>query len=263
MKSDHPRVSVIMPINRDDGFFEAAVNSVLNQTFENFEFLIIANNCTDELWQKILKVQDTRVITKRVSVGGLCFSPNYGLILARGDYIARMDADDIALPNRLELQVNFLDENPQIDVVGGKVTLIGSAGQLLSDTPKFYETHEQIISVLPYRNPLTQPAVCMRKAALLDVGGYKFGFTGEDYELWLRLMMAGKRFHNLDQELLLYRRHDLQMTSAAKNYVIFCEVSSMLFMYFLKTKQLKFFLGAVLQIPLLRRVKNFIKKAKL
>jgi hypothetical protein len=118
-----------------------------------------------------------------------------------------------------------------------------------------------VVFSLPYRNPLTHPAVCMRKSALLDVGGYKFGFTGEDYELWLRLMMAGKRFHNLDQELLLYRRHDLQMTSAAKDYVIFCEVSSMLFMYFLKTKQLKFFLGAVSKIPLVRKVKNFIKKA--
>jgi glycosyltransferase involved in cell wall biosynthesis len=262
MSDAKPRISVIMPINRDDGFFEAALNSVLCQSYRNFEFLIIANNCSDELWQKISDISDERVVAKRVNIGNLIFPMNLGLSLAKGEYIARMDADDVCLPDRFKLQLNFLEKNPNIDILGGRVKLIDSFGSELSTIPKFFETHFEITSALPYRNPLVQPAIFFRKKVLLENGGYKFGFAGEDYDLWIRLMLAGKTFHNLNDVVLLYRRHESQMTSDNRRYLIFSEVSALLLMYFLKTKDVRFLLGAILKIPFLRRVRDFLTKDK-
>jgi len=216
----NPRVSVIIPVNRDDGFFESSLDSVLSQSFKEFELIIIANNCDDTLWERIQKISDKRVLSKRVEIGGMAFSLNLGLSISRGEYVARMDADDLCLPNRLKSQLNYLDENPTVDVLGGRVKLIDSSDNALDQSLNFYETHEEIVAVLPYRNPIAHPAVFVRKRVLIESGGYKFAYTGEDYELWIRLMLSGKKFHNLNEEILLYRRHDAQMTSNAKRNLI-------------------------------------------
>jgi glycosyltransferase involved in cell wall biosynthesis len=251
---NYPRISVLLPINRDDGFFEEALESVLKQSYDNFEIIILANNCSDELWEEILKINDPKVISQRIEMGGLALALNVGLLLARGQYIARMDADDICMPNRFKSQIEFMDENKNIDILGGKVKLINQSGVEINEEIAFYDSHDQIISVLPYRNPMVHPTIFIRKKMLLENGGYRFGFTGEDYELWVRLMLSNKKFHNLNEHVLYYRRHDLQMTGEGKDYLIFCDVSSMLFMYFLKTKKLKFFIGSIAKFPLFRRI---------
>lgn len=260
MNKLHPRISVIMPINKDDGFFASALDSVLNQSFKDFELIIVANQCDDKLWEQILKINDDRVFPKRVCMGGLAFALNFGAIHARGEYIARMDADDICLPNRLLSQLSFMDMYPNVDVLGGRVTLINSDGNVLNEVPAFYETHAEIVSTLPYRNPLVHPAVFLRKEILINSGGYKFGFTGEDYELWIRLMLAGKKFHNLNEEVLLYRRHESQMTGSDKSHLIFCDVSAILLMYFLKTKNFLFLFGVLSKIPFVRKIRNIFLK---
>jgi glycosyltransferase involved in cell wall biosynthesis len=254
-----PRITVLMPINRDDGFFESSLSSVLNQSYENFELIIIANNCDDSLWESILKITDSRVIARRSNIGGLALALNFGLSIARGEYIARMDADDICLPDRFKFQLSFLEQYKNIDILGGRAKIIDSLGVELSDSLCFFETHREIVSALPYRNPLVHPAVFIRKKVLIENGGYRFGFSGEDYELWIRLMLAGKIFHNLDKELLLYRRHVAQMTGDDKTNLIFSEVSAMLFMYFIKTGNIRFLIGIITKIPFFRRVRRFIQ----
>ena len=115
-----PLISVILPVNRDDGFLDEAVNSIVNQTYKDFELLIIANGCSDVLWKKVesWKIRDTRIKIHRLPFAGLAFAPNYGISVALGDYISRMDSDDIALSNKLEKQINFLLAHPEIDVLG-------------------------------------------------------------------------------------------------------------------------------------------------
>lgn len=255
-----PKISVLMPINRDDGFFDQALDSVLNQTITDFELVILANNCDDDLWHRIMKIQDNRVISKRLSIGGLAFALNTGLHLARGEYIARMDADDICLPNRLEAQLRFMDERSDVDVLGARVQMIDASGAFLNEHLPFLETHEEIASQLPYGNRLIHPTVFARKKVLIEGGGYKYGFTGEDYELWIRLMLDGKIFHNLNENLLYYRRHDAQMTGDAKGYLVFCEIFPMLVMFFLKTGKTKFLIGAISKIPVLKKIRKLLYK---
>jgi len=251
-----PRITVILPINKDDGFFYPALDSVLNQTFKDFELLLIANNCSDELWAGILEISDSRVKPKRLSMGGLAFALNTGISQARGEFIARMDADDLSLPNRLQSQLNFMDKSPEVDILGGRVKFINSKNEVLNEEAPFFEKHAEIISALRYRNPMVHPAVFVRRNVLLNSGGYKYGFNGEDYELWIRLMLSGNIFHNLDEDVLLYRRHESQMTSEDKSYLIFCDVATLLFMYFLRMKDLRFIVGAFLKIPLVRRLRK-------
>jgi glycosyltransferase involved in cell wall biosynthesis len=251
-----PKVSVIMPINKDDGFFDDAINSILSQTYRDFELLIIANGCVDELWEKISTIKDARVISKRLNVGNLIFPMNVGLSIARGKYIARMDADDIALPNRLKIQYDFMEKNRHVDILGGRVKLIDSKNIELDKKLKFSEKHAEIISLLPYRNPLVHPTIFFRKNVVINSGGYKFGFTGEDYELWIRLMLEKKIFHNLNEEVLMYRRHDAQMTNEQRSLTTLHDVSGMLFMYFMKTGNYKFLLGMLTKIPLLRKIRK-------
>lgn len=257
MSKYFPCVTVVMPINKDDGFFDLALKSVLNQTFTNFELIIVANNCSHQLWSRILEINDTRVIVKRLDMGGMAFALNTAVSLARTDYIARMDADDICLPSRLQSQFLFMERNPHVDILGGGIKLIDSKGELIGKRLNILETHAEVVAALPYRNPLVHPATFIRKKALLEIGGYKFGFTGEDYDLWIRMMIAGKVFHNLNEDVLLYRRHNSQMTANDKSYLIFSEISTMLFMYFLKTKNIRFLIGSFSQVPLIRKLKSF------
>ena len=256
----NPRVTVVMPINRDDGYFDAALNSILNQSLRDFELIIIANNCSDELWRRIESITDFRVVAKRIEIGGLAFAPNYALLFARGEYIARMDADDISFPSRLESQLLFLEKNPHIDICGGRAEFIDGMGVINKDSPVFLEFHSDIISALPYRNPLMHSAILLRKKMLIEIGGYRFGFAGEDYDLWIRLMLDGRKFHNLDEYVIYYRRHTAQATSHKKNYSIFCEVSPMLLMYFFKTKDIKFLIGAFSKNPFIKRILNYFVK---
>jgi len=180
------------------------------------------------------------------------------LSMSRGEYIARMDSDDVCMLDRLELQLNYMDKNSNVDIIGGRVKLINSNNQELNESIAFFETHREIIFTLPYRNPLVHSTILFRKKAVIENGGYKFSFIGEDYELWLRLMLAGKVFYNLKKDILLYRRHKDQCTSDEKINLIFHEVASMLFMYFLKTKDVRFLVGIFTKIPLIRKLKKFI-----
>src|SRR5437867_9556704 len=108
-----PRVSVLMPVRDGERFVREAVESILGQTFQNFELLIVDDGSTDATPSILLEFTDPRLVRLRQDRAGLIAALNRGLDLARGEYIARMDADDIALPRRLERQVKFLDGNPE------------------------------------------------------------------------------------------------------------------------------------------------------
>lgn len=240
------KVSVLLPVNRDDGYLDTAVDSILNQTFRDFELLIIANNCTDDLWFKIenFKKLDIRIKIFRLNLGGLTFALNYGLNIATGEYIARMDADDISLPERLQKQVDFLDKNTSVVILGAQISYIDDEGDLSLFTASILPKNPSE-KVAYYKCPIYHPTVMFRKSTILAIGGYKYGFYGEDFELWLRCIKNNLKIVNLPDTLLNYRIHDNQVssTSVEKNIYIY----AMFYIFLKKYKDYNFLKGMLFQ----------------
>ena len=233
MKKHPPSISVVMAVNKDDGFLDTAINSILNQTFTDFEFIVVANACTDDLWEKLCHYRslDDRIILARVDLGGLAFSLNYGASMAKSPFIARMDADDVSYPKRLEIQWAFLSEN-DVDVLATEFTYIDEEGNSINESNNFDTlSHDLIKARLQYTNFIKHPTVVFKKSAFIDVGGYKYGYYGEDYDLWLRLASAGYQFHILPLALLGFRIHSNQMTDSAYNKKIRRSVMAIHFLH--------------------------------
>jgi len=255
-------VSVLMPCSSYNDFVEIALNSILEQTYSNLEILIVANGVSDEEYVQLdrLKNADNRICLIRTKVKGLVFALNLGIHLSKGEYIARMDSDDISLPLRIEKQVAYLESNTECSVVGCKVGLIDEFGEALTKKFPFYEHHHEIKKILPIRNVLCHPALMFRKSALLNVGCYKFGFMSEDHELFLRMSSSDAIFHNLDMPLFQYRRHSSQITNIKSAWKHFFEISAFLYMHAFLSKQYKCFFGMIVVFPPVRKLYSFFKK---
>lgn len=238
-------VSVVLAVYKDDGFFDLAIDSIINQTYSNLEIIIVANNCNDELWEKILfySRKDSRVRPYRLDIGGLAFALNYGIEKSKGSYIARMDADDISLDKRIEKQIKFLLENRDISVVGTQIQYINIHGDnVIRGRTHVPLNHMNIQKFMKTRCPFWHPTVMFRKNDIIKLGGYKYGFYGEDYDLWIRGYLAGLKFANLDEVLLKYRTHENQMSSTHGKIAI----SSLLLFYFNQTRDFNFLKGSFL-----------------
>jgi hypothetical protein len=205
-----PSVSVVMSVFNGGRFLAQAVESILNQSFDHFEFLIIDDGSTDGSL-KLLKTyqdQDRRIRLFSQSNQGLIASLNRGCNLARGRYIARMDADDIAAVDRLKLQVAFLDTHPLVSLLGGAVDFIDANGRVLL-TAGYPEANSAIKRHLLDSSVFWHPTVLYTKSAFQFVGGYRNIPDAEDYDLWLR-MADHFELANLKEVLLQYRVHPEQ-----------------------------------------------------
>lgn len=205
-----PTVSVLMPAYNAARHVGKAVESILSQTFRDFEFLIVDDGSTDE----------TRAILERFAASdariALVSRPNTGYLIAlnemleraRGPFLARMDADDIADPSRFDRQVAFLRDRPDHVLVGSRVTIIDPDGAPLTVMGN-HQTHEELDSgLLSGQGQLIyHPSVMMRREAVLNVGGYDTRYElAEDLDLFLKLAEVG-RLANLADSLLSYREH--------------------------------------------------------
>jgi glycosyltransferase involved in cell wall biosynthesis len=210
---NEPLVSVVMPVYNAQRFLAQAVESILNQTYYNFEFLIANDESTDDSL-KILEhyaASDARIRHWSRPNAGVVVRLNELLHEARGGIIARMDADDIALPERLERQVAFLLANPDHVVVGSRILVIDPDGDPLCIWCT-QQTHEEIDAILIGQEApatvLCHPATTLRREAVMAVGGYRTEYRhAEDLDLWLRLTECGGRLANLPVVLLKYRVH--------------------------------------------------------
>lgn len=211
-----PLISVILPVYNGEKYLQRAVQSILDQTFKDFEILIIDDGSTDSSGEIVSSFKDDRIrYIKNSENLKLIKSLNKGLSLAKGQYIARMDGDDIAAPNRLELQLNYMSKNPDVAVLGTNVWIIDKNNRII-DTPRFFpiESDEVFCRALKM-SPLFHPTVMMRADILKENGGYNDAFThAEDYALWMKVIKKYK-IANLPERLLYYRIHDL---SVSKKY---------------------------------------------
>lgn len=205
-----PRISVAMPVYNCEKYLAKAIESILSQTFTDFEFLIVNDGSTDGSLGIIEDYanRDRRIKPVSRANTGLLVALNEMLGRARGEYIARMDADDVALPERFERQVNYLDDHPECVLVGSRVLIIDPDGDPLREMGDAL-THEEIDDALMSARGqmIYHPSVMFRRQVVLDLGGYrpKYDLT-EDLDLFLRLAEVG-RIINLAEPLLQYREH--------------------------------------------------------
>lgn len=204
-----PLVSVVMAtFNEPVRYITESIESILNQTYTNLELLICDDSTNQDTIATIDKFAEAdprvRIIRKPTRMG---FVPalNEGLRAARGEFIARMDGDDISLPDRFEKELAFLITNPEIAIVGGGMNIIDAEGQMTSNR-SYPSGGIQLKRWAMMRNPLGHPTVMFRKFILKSEVGYdETQKMAEDLEFWLRLMRKGYRLANLSETVLNYR----------------------------------------------------------
>lgn len=200
-------ISVLMPVYNAERYVGKAVESILKQTFTDFEFIIINDGSTDrslEILQRYAK-QDNRIRLISRENRGLVKTLNEGLSLAKAPLIARMDADDIAYPDRFMLQKQFLDKNPDVVCLGGYFEIIDEAGRALTHLKVPLDDIAIQDLALKGHSAIVHPAAMLRLSAIKQVGGYREAFNAaEDLDLWLRLGEIGQ-LANIPFPVLHYR----------------------------------------------------------
>jgi len=211
-----PAISVVLPAYNCEKFIGKAIQSVLQQTFSDFELIIINDGSTDKTEFAILAFADPRIVyIKNQTNKGLVFTLNRCIELAKGKYIARMDADDICLPERLAKQKSFLDQNENIAVVATTIEFINDQEEKTGawDLDRQTITSEQIKNQLLFENCIAHPTVMMRAEIMKELKYNDQQKNIEDYDLWLRMLNRGMSIAKINEPLLLYRVHEDSVTS--------------------------------------------------
>ncbi len=222
-----PRVAVIMPCRDAGATLDESVESVLAGTFLDLEFIAVDDGSTDDTpdrlaaWEK----RDRRLRLVRRSAEGIIPSLNAGLAVSHAPLVARMDADDISLPDRLSKQVACMEADPDLAVLGSLVRGFPEADvrqgfRIYIDWLNSLVTHDDISRQIFVESPLAHPSVLMRRSWLERVGGYQERGWPEDYDLWLRLHQAGAAFAKVPEVLLLWREHSERATRTDSRYAV-------------------------------------------
>ncbi|MSU55007.1 MAG: glycosyltransferase [Candidatus Taylorbacteria bacterium] len=206
-----PLISVIMPVHNGEAFLTDAIDSILKQTYTNFELIILSSaNTSTESLEIISNFKDSRIyhIRRDANLTYLPAALNHGIDLSKGEYIARMDSDDISLPHRFETQIKFMEEHQEITIAGSYAKTIGRNPGITMRHPL---NHEEIRASLLFHSSLIHPTVMMRKQILNELN-LRYDPTlerTEDYEFWYRASKVVK-IANIPKVLLYYRTHEDQ-----------------------------------------------------
>lgn len=210
-----PQISVLLAVHNNAPYLAATLDSLLGQSFTNFELVIIDDGSTDDSLGilQAYAARDRRIRLVAQDNRGIPVTRNRLIALAHADYVAVMDADDIALPQRLAQQYAFLQTHPDVVWVGGAFQLIDEAGRLLTTVTMATENSEIQRLLLAGHTSFLHPTALIRKSALTQVGGYDNTFTsGCDLDLWLKLSEVGA-VANLPQPVVQYRVHSQSIGS--------------------------------------------------
>ncbi|WP_137179321.1 glycosyltransferase [Roseomonas sp. AR75] len=208
-----PAVSVLMPVRDGAAFLPAALDSILRQEWRDFDCIVVDDGSRDATPQLLAQAarRDARIRVLTQPRSGVVSALNRGLAASRAPWVARMDADDVARPDRLAKQMALAATTPQAVAIASGWRVVDAAGRVLREvTPP--PGPQAIAAALPRGNPLAHPTMLLNRAAVLAVGGYRASYDGaEDYDLWLRLSEAGA-LHALTEALVDYRIHAGQAT---------------------------------------------------
>lgn len=208
-----PKVSVVMSVYNGEEYLREAIESILNQTFEDFEFIVINDGSSDRTKDILESYSDPRIRIFHQENMGLTRSLNNALVLAKGSYIARQDADDISLPHRFQVQKQFLDDNPDIGLIGASSTRIHSNGREIG-VVQFPTDNESLQKALLHYNPFFHGSTMFRTDCINRVGYYRDFFAcAQDYDLWLRISES-TNLSNIPDVLYSQRWHSKSITSS-------------------------------------------------
>jgi glycosyltransferase involved in cell wall biosynthesis len=209
-------VAVLLPVHNAERYLREAMESMISQTFGNYRLIVVDDASSDSSWSIIEGFDDSRIVKIRLSEPkGIVNALNTALEVAGTEFVARMDADDIARNDRFEKQVDFLKSHPEVGVCGSSIKIIKDG---LSCYVRYPESHDEILcSLAIYKRSFCHPTVMMRRSVLNQ---HKMQYTeeyqhAEDLSLWHGLMHE-TRFHNLQEPLLAYRVHMEQVSSCYK-----------------------------------------------
>jgi O86/O127-antigen biosynthesis beta-1,3-galactosyltransferase len=238
-------IDVIMPCSGDSKHLKESISSILNQTYEDFTFHIVVN-CTDNKTLKIINsYDDCRIKVHKTSICQLSFSVNYILNIVSSEYIARMDSDDIALPNKFEKQINYLNKHGDIDVLGTQI--YEHNGKSFTPILRFPLKNSDIRKKIWFKTVFSHPTVLIRRSAVIGIGGYMAG-KSQDLDLWLRLSRNNDiNFANLDMPLLVWRNNRKKTQDRSVKLVeSYSCAASYLYREFLIYKSVKYLIGAII-----------------
>ena len=202
--------SVLLPVYNGEKFLSESIESILNQTFKNFELLIVDDGSTDKSWEIVKSYEklDKRITAIRNKKNlRISAALNKGLRIAKGKYIIRMDADDWSYPNRFEKQYRFMEEHSEIGVSGGAIEVCNDEFKIINR--RDYPLSDNKVRKIIFRySPFAHPATIWRKEAMKRAGGYNLNIPlSQDYDLYFRMGKISK-FGNLRDVLLKLRTHD-------------------------------------------------------
>ena len=216
-----PVVSVVLPVYNGERFLRDAMDSILHQTFADFEFIIIDDGSTDGTGSIIRSFKDPRIhVLRHEHNQGIVDSLNHGIQKATGKYICRMDADDVSLPTRLERQMEFLEKNSDVAVLGTNTIVInGESTEIRRES--YPQSHKEIMKRIFIGNPFAHGTTVMRLEVLKESGTYDGRFLhNEDYDLWLRIA-SRHSLANLDEALVKRRVHGSNITVEKETELVY------------------------------------------
>jgi len=208
-----PTVSIILPVYNAEAYLQDCLDSIIKQTFTDFELIVIDDDSTDHSVEIVKNFIDHRICiikNKHDFIGSL----NTGIHKSKGKYIARMDADDLMLPHRLQTQFDFMELHPEIDVCGSWADTFGEIHNIIRRPTE----HADIVSSMLRSNPFMHPTIMMNRYRLLQSGClYQYGYPcAEDYKLWTELAFKRFQFANIPEPLIRYRISTQQVTRIAE-----------------------------------------------
>ncbi|NJD52501.1 MAG: glycosyltransferase [Candidatus Methanoperedens sp.] len=215
MNYESPKISAVMPVYNAELYLKEAIESILNQTFEDFEFIIVDDASTDSSYKIIKefsKKDDRIIILRNENNLGIAETRTKGTKYARGKYIAVADADDISTLKRFEKEYNYLEKHRDCGVVGGFIQLFDSDSGKIIGVRKYYEDDTNLRKRLFLYCPIAQPVCMIRKEVFNNIGYYDPKYPpAEDLDLWFRIGTQYK-FANIQEILLKYRVHKQSAT---------------------------------------------------
>ena len=225
MIKEIPEVSVILPFFNAVSTLNRAIESIASQSLKSFECILINNNSTDKSVEiaRNRTEKDKRFILIHEKNQGVMFASNAGSVQARGKYIARMDSDDCSCSNRLKLQAEFLDANPDYGAVAGIVKHISHSKNTKGfscyvEWVNSVQTYHEILNSRFIESPIVNPSAMWRKEIAEKHGMYKQGDFPEDYEMWLRWLSKGVKIKKLDETVLKWYDSDTRLTRKQSIY---------------------------------------------
>ena len=214
-----PQVSVVTSVYNGEAYLEECVNSILNQTFQDFEYIILNNGSTDRTPEILKSYSDPRLRIIHQENLGVPKSLNKGISLCRTDLMAHLDADDYVHPQWLEKNFEFMSQNQNVVICGSRFEELFN-GKLYPQSCPLIESDQEIRKSLCFMNTIPHSFSIIRKSALLKAGGYDPQLIiAHDYDLWIRLLEEGKG-HNLNETLGVCRIHTTSFSSKKERTMI-------------------------------------------